>query len=63
VFITSCGKNEITDVNLPSEPDKTDPATIVIIGSSTAAGVNRLRLSTLDNKKTLYYVNLAVAGY
>jgi acyl-CoA thioesterase I len=48
-------------------------ATIVVIGSSTAAGVgaspsdsgwvNRLRLETINNKKTLYFVNLAVANY
>jgi lysophospholipase L1-like esterase len=48
-------------------------ANIVILGSSTAAGkgatpsdsawVNRLRLATLDNKKSLYYINLAAIGY
>lgn len=75
VFILSCNKNEAADVLKPSEPGQSpsDPATIVIIGSSTAAGigatpsdsawVNRLRLATLNNKKTLYYINLAVAGY
>jgi acyl-CoA thioesterase-1 len=75
VTISSCSKNEGANPAGPSEPDKpdTDPATIVVIGSSTAAGVgatpsdsawvNRLRLATLNNKKTLYYINLAVAGY
>ncbi|SFD89093.1 Lysophospholipase L1 [Chitinophaga sp. CF118] len=75
VSISSCSKNERSDLDVPPEPGKNTPdsATIVIIGSSTAAGVgatpsdsawvNRLRLATIENKKVLTYVNLAVAGY
>lgn len=76
VFIGGCSKNDGSDVTNPgtTDPDNTTgSATIVIIGSSTAAGigatpsdsawVNRLRLATLDNKKSLYYINLAVSGY
>lgn len=76
IFIGGCNKTDIVnpDGNGTTGPGNTSgSATIVIIGSSTAAGVgatpsdsawvNRLRLSTLDNKKSLYYINLAVTGY
>lgn len=77
VFISSCSKNERSDLDGPDNPGQTNPESativIVIIGSSTAAGVgatpsdsawvNRVRLATLNNKRSLYYINLAVAGY
>lgn len=57
----------------PTTGSSSTAATIVIIGSSTAAGkgaapsdsgwVNRLRLATIDNKKSLYFINLAVVGF
>ncbi|OMP74553.1 SGNH/GDSL hydrolase family protein [[Flexibacter] sp. ATCC 35208] len=72
VFWFSCTKSTEA-VNNPGESAGSKSANIVIIGSSSAAGiganptdsgwVNRLRLATLDNKKTLYFINLAVAGY
>lgn len=72
LLMVSCGRNELVAPGKPDEGTFT-PATIVIIGSSTAAGVgatpsdsawvNRVRLATLNNKKTLYYINLAVAGF
>jgi len=50
-----------------------DEISIVVIGASTAAGrgadpidsawVNRLRLMTASNPKTLKYINLAMGGY
>lgn len=77
----ACGKNENADIKDPGTtpttpnnpaPTKADSATIVIIGSSTAAGmganpadsswVNRLKLSTKDNKRVLTYFNLGIVG-
>jgi acyl-CoA thioesterase I len=77
VIISSCRKTVIVDVAQPETGgqtgETTNSATIVIIGSSTAAGVgatpsdsawvNRVRLATLTNKRSLYFINLAVAGY
>lgn len=77
----ACGKIENADVKnpgttptTPSNPvgTKPDSARIVIIGSSTAAGmgatpvdsswVNRLKLSTKENKRILTYFNLGIVG-
>ncbi|WP_343675240.1 SGNH/GDSL hydrolase family protein [Chitinophaga sp.] len=77
----ACGKNENADIKDPGTnpstptnpaPSKADSATIVIIGSSTAAGmgaspsdsswVNRLILSTKNNKRILTYYNLGIIG-
>lgn len=77
----ACGKNENADIKEPGTtpttpinpaPAKADSATIVIIGSSTAAGmganptdsswVNRLKLSTKENKRVLTYFNLGIVG-
>lgn len=80
-FFFACGKSENADINdpgtNPSTPgnpvnSKPDSATIVIIGSSTAAGmganpadsswVNRLKLATKENKRILSYYNLGIVG-
>ncbi|WP_440134206.1 SGNH/GDSL hydrolase family protein [Chitinophaga sancti] len=74
----ACGKSENADIKdpgtNPSNPvtSKPDSATIVIIGSSTAAGmgaspadsswVNRLKLATKENKRILTYYNLGIVG-
>lgn len=80
-FFFACGKSENADIKdpgtNPSTPGnpvstKADSATIVIIGSSTAAGmgatpadsswVNRLKLATKENKRILTYYNLGIVG-
>ena len=71
LFFYSCTKAEQTGLSHPGT--SSGSAIIVILGSSTAAGVgatpsdsswvNRLRLTTLNNPKTLYFINLAVRGY
>jgi lysophospholipase L1-like esterase len=80
-FLVACGKIENADVKnpgtnptTPTTPvgTKRDSARIVIIGSSTAAGlgatpvdsswVNRLRQATKENKRYLTYYNLGIVG-
>jgi lysophospholipase L1-like esterase len=83
ILVVACSKSApadiippITDTLSSTSPDTVQhigAATIVIMGSSTAAGmgavpadsswVNRLKLATAENKKKLTWYNLANGGY
>jgi lysophospholipase L1-like esterase len=73
VLGSACQKTDLGLTNTLAVSQSAAPATIVIIGASTAEGkgadpidsawVNRLRLTTAANPRPLTYVNLAKGGY